>query len=63
MKKKKRKLFDKKFTTTREEVKKLLAVGFIWEVTYPYWVSDVVMVPKSRNWWQIGVDFTNLNKA
>ena len=36
---------------------------FIWEVYYPNWVANVVMVKKANGKWRICVDFTNLNKA
>ncbi|KAA3467172.1 RNA-directed DNA polymerase-like protein [Gossypium australe] len=32
----------------RQEVAKLLSVGFIEEVEYPNWVSNVVMVKKTN---------------
>lgn len=49
VKHKKRKFFDEKVATTREEVKKLLAAGFIREVTDVDCVSNAVMVPESGN--------------
>ncbi|KAL6185045.1 hypothetical protein ACLB2K_041180 [Fragaria x ananassa] len=33
------------------------------EVSYPAWVSNVVMVPKPNGKWRKCVDYTNLNKA
>ncbi|CAL8161975.1 unnamed protein product [Prunus armeniaca] len=38
-------------------------VGFIREVDYSRWVSNVVMVKKTPEKWRMCVDFTNLNKA
>ena len=46
-----------------EEVTKLLAVGFILEVYYPYWLTNVVLVKKANGKWRMCVDFTDLNKA
>ena len=47
----------------REEVAKLLTVGFIREVYYPDWLVNVVLVKKANGKWRMCVDFTNLNKA
>ena len=46
-----------------EEAKKLLTTGFILEVFYPEWLTNVVMVKKSNDKWRMCVDFTNLNNA
>jgi hypothetical protein len=46
-----------------EEVEKLLKAGFIREVDYPEWLSNVVLVKKSNGKWRMCVDFTDLNKA
>lgn len=46
-----------------EEVEKLLQSKFIWEVDYPTWLANVVMVKKANGKWKMCVDFTNLNKA
>ena len=45
------------------EVNKLLSIGFIWEVYYPNWLVNVVLVKKVNGKWRICVDFTDLNKA
>lgn len=47
----------------QDEVDKLLAVGFIWEVKYPDWLANVVVVPKKGGKWLVCVDYTNLNDA
>ena len=44
-----------------DEVNKLLAANFIWEVHYPEWLVNVVMVKKANGRWRICVDFTDLN--
>ena len=46
-----------------EEVRKLLEASFIWEVYYPDWLANVVMVKKSNGKWRMCVDFTDLNRT
>ncbi|XP_074579125.1 uncharacterized protein LOC141835651 [Curcuma longa] len=46
-----------------EEVQKLLKAGYIKEVHFPTWLSNVVLVPKPGNKWRVCVDFRDLNKA
>jgi hypothetical protein len=46
-----------------EEVEKLLQAKFIWEVDYPNWLANVVLVKKANGKERMCVDFTNLNKA
>ena len=41
----------------------MLLAGFIWEVYYPDWLANVVLVKKANENWKMCVDFTNLNKA
>jgi hypothetical protein len=41
----------------------LLDVGFIREVDYPKWLSNVVMVRNKNGKWQMCTDFTDLNKC
>ncbi|KAK8951016.1 hypothetical protein KSP39_PZI003142 [Platanthera zijinensis] len=47
----------------REEVQKLLDAGFISEIQYPGWISNVVMVKKGGGKWRMCVDFSLLNKS
>jgi ribonuclease HI len=47
----------------RNEVKRLLSVGVIREVTYPEWLANTVMVKKANEKWRMCIDFTDLNKA
>jgi len=42
---------------------KLLTAGFIREVYYPKWLTNVVMVKNSNGKWRMCVDFTDLNNA
>lgn len=58
----KRKNVEEKTKAITEEVGKLLKVGFMQEIKYPTWLSNMVMViKKSGN--GMCVDFTDLNKA
>ena len=49
--------------TIKEEVHKLTTAKFIWEVYYPDWLANVVMINKANGKWRMCVDFTDLNKA
>jgi hypothetical protein len=44
-------------------VEKLLKAHFIQELYYPYWLTNMLLVKKSKGKWIICVDFTDLNKA
>ena len=59
----KRKIGEEKRKVVAEEVEKLVKAGFIGEVQYPTWLSNVVMVKKKAGKWRMCVDFTDLNKA
>ena len=52
-----------KALTVQEQVQSLLDAGFICEIVYLTWLSNVVMVKKSNEKWQMCVDYTSLNKA
>ena len=45
------------------KVNKLLAVDFFWEVYYPNWLANIVLVKKANGKLRMCVNFTNLNKA
>ncbi|CAL8119119.1 unnamed protein product [Prunus armeniaca] len=48
----------------KAEIDKLLAAGFIEEVSYSKWLSNVVLVAKQeKGKWRFCVDYTDLNKA
>ena len=47
----------------KEDVQKLTTAQFIWEVYYPDWLTNVVMVKKANGKWRMCVDFTDLNKT
>ena len=46
-----------------QEVKKLLAAGFIKPIQHPKWLSNIVLVKKKNGQICCYVDFRNLNKA
>ena len=46
-----------------DEVNKLLSASFIWEVYYPDWLANVVLVKKANGKWRMCMDFTDLNKT
>jgi hypothetical protein len=52
-KQKLRKMADEKIEAAKAEVQRLLDAGFIREVTYPEWLSNVVMVKKKNGKWRI----------
>ena len=41
----------------------LLDTRFIWEVMYPTWLSNIVIVKKSNGKLRMCADYTNLNKV
>ena len=45
------------------EVHNLLKAGFIKEIKYPKWLTNVVVVPKKGGKWRAFVDYTDLNEA
>ncbi|KAL2253359.1 UNVERIFIED_CONTAM: Retrovirus-related Pol polyprotein from transposon opus [Sesamum indicum] len=60
---KKRSFGSDKNEIIRKEVDKLLNAGYVEEIQYTDWLSNVVLVPKSAGKWRMCVDFTDLNKA
>ena len=45
------------------EIDKLLDADLIYEVSYPDWVANVVLVKKANDKWRMCVDYTDLNAA
>jgi hypothetical protein len=56
-------MVEEKVQAVKAEVQRLLDVGFIREVTYPEWPSNVIVVKKKNEKWQMCTDFTDLNKC
>ena len=46
-----------------EKVRKLIETDFIWEVYYPDWLANMVMVKKAKGKWRMYIDFMDLNKV
>jgi len=47
----------------KEELQKLLDVGFIYSISDSEWVSPLVLVPNKNGKWRIYVDYRELNKV
>ncbi|KAF5465384.1 hypothetical protein F2P56_015398 [Juglans regia] len=60
---KRRSFSMEKCATIAKEIDCLLAAGFIKEMYYPEWLSNVVLVKKANGKWRMCVNFTDLNKA
>ncbi|XP_024200642.1 uncharacterized protein LOC112203984 [Rosa chinensis] len=61
---KRRAFTQDKYRAIQVKVKKLMAINFVREVTYPRWLVNVVMVPKkSLGSWRMYIDYTNLNRS
>ena len=60
----KRKLIKEKRRIVQEETNKLLTAGFVREIKYITWLSDMVLVEKkTKGTWHMCVDLTDLNRA
>ena len=60
---KRRPLDPERAQALKDKVDKLIRAGFMREVKYLAWVSNLVMVPKLDGRWRCCVDFTNVNEA
>ncbi|KAI5336927.1 hypothetical protein L3X38_016196 [Prunus dulcis] len=61
---KRRNFAPERVTIIEAEIDKLLAAGFIEEVSYSEWLANVVLVAKQeKGKWRVCVDYTDLNKA
>lgn len=61
--KQKKTCFNKeRYDAVNVKVEKLLRAGFIQEVKYPEWISNVMIVKKASGKWRMCVDFIYLNK-
>ncbi|PKA57838.1 RNA-directed DNA polymerase like [Apostasia shenzhenica] len=63
MAQKKRVMAGERQNAIKEEVNKLLGAGYIREVQYPQWLTNVVVVKKANGKWRMCVDFRTLNQA
>jgi hypothetical protein len=57
------KMAEEKVQAVKVEVQRLLNKCFIREVTYPEWLSNVVMVKKKNGKWWMCTEFTDLKKC
>ncbi|PKA55188.1 hypothetical protein AXF42_Ash003825 [Apostasia shenzhenica] len=60
---KKRIIVGERQDAVKEKITKLLGAGYIREVQYPRWLTNVVMVRKASGKWRMCVDFRSLNQA
>ncbi|CAL2257054.1 unnamed protein product [Prunus armeniaca] len=61
---KRRNFAPKRVAIIEAEIDKLLAAGFIEEVSYSEWLANVGLVAKQeKGKWRVCVDYTDLNKA
>ena len=63
VRKKRRAMDPERYVALKEEVDKLLEIGFIRESFYPNWLANLVLVKKPNGKWRTCIDFTDLNKA
>ena len=63
MAQKKRNIAPNRQKPLESHVAELLLAGFIREIQYTTWLSNVVIVQKSNGKWKVCIDYTNLNKA
>jgi hypothetical protein len=54
---------EEKVQEAKAEVQRLLDTCFIREVTYPEWLSNIVMVKKKNRKWRMCTNFMDLNKC
>ena len=54
---KKRRMGQERTTAIKKQVDELLKVGFIREVQYSEWLSNVVMVKKANGKWRMCTDY------
>ena len=47
----------------KDELQKLLNVGFIYPISDSQWVSPLVIVPKNNGKWPVCVDYRELKKS
>ena len=60
---KRRAIEAKRYKALKDEVNKLLNIGFVRESFYSSWLANPVLVKKPNGNWKACVDFMDLNKA
>jgi hypothetical protein len=63
IKQKERRYTPERRDTIRQEVNRLLKVGFIRPVDYPSWLANPILVENPDGSWCMCIDYTSLNKA
>jgi hypothetical protein len=63
IKQKERRYTPERHETIRQEINKLLEVGFIRPVDYPNWLENPILVEKSDGSRRVCIDYTSLNKV
>ena len=58
-----RRFDEEKRRAIGEEIQKLLAAGFIKEVSHPEWLANLMLVKKKNGKWRLCMDYIGLNKA
>ncbi|GKV11641.1 hypothetical protein SLEP1_g22881 [Rubroshorea leprosula] len=53
----------KRTAAIKEEIEKLKEAGFIKEINFCEWLSNIVMVKRANGKWRMCIDFTDLNKV
>lgn len=61
VKQKRRNFAPKRQQAIYQEIDKLLKVNFIYEIQFPEWVANVVLVKKSTGKCRVCIDHTDLN--
>ncbi|KAL0448297.1 UNVERIFIED_CONTAM: hypothetical protein Slati_1386100 [Sesamum latifolium] len=63
VKQKKRHFGPQKDKIIQAEIDKLVTAGYVEEIQFPEWLSNVVLVPKPGSKWRMSINFRDLNKA
>lgn len=54
---------QERYESINNEVEKLLKAGFIREVNYLKWISNIVLVKKANGKWRMCIDFIDFNRV